>query len=77
MKISPNKSNAICFTRTRVKDPLNYSLGDQKIPGASYCKYLGIIVRNDLSWTDQVSLEDTTFGNAYCKKRKQKYQKFN
>ena len=37
-----------------MKDPLNYSLGDQKIPEASCCKYLGII-RNDLSWADQVN----------------------
>jgi len=71
MKISSNKCNAICFTRGRVKDPLNYSLGDQKIQEACYCKYLGIIVRNDLSWADQVNLEDTTFRNTYCKKGKQ------
>jgi len=32
MKINPNKSNALSFTRDRVKDPLNYSLGGQKIP---------------------------------------------
>ena len=30
-------------------------MGDQKIPEASCCKYLGIIIRNDLSWTDQVN----------------------
>ena len=34
---------------------LNYSLGDQKIPEASCCKYLGIIIRSDLSWADQVN----------------------
>ena len=55
MKINPNKSNALSFTRTRVKDPLNYSLGDQEIPEASCCKYLGIIIRSDLSWADQVN----------------------
>jgi hypothetical protein len=49
MKINPGKSKAIRFTRVRVKDPLNYSLGDQKIPEASSCKYFGIISRNDLS----------------------------
>jgi hypothetical protein len=38
-----------------VKEPLNYSFGDQKIPEASYCTYLGIIIRNDLSWADQVN----------------------
>ena len=43
--------------RAWVKDLLNYSLGDQKIPEASCCKYLylGIIIRSDLSWADQVN----------------------
>ena len=53
MKINPNISKALSFTRARVKDPLIYSLGDQKIPEASCCKYLGIIIRSDLSWADQ------------------------
>ena len=55
MKIIPNKSKTLSFTRTRAKDPLNYSLGDQTIPEASCCKYLGIIIRSDLSWADHVS----------------------
>lgn len=55
MKINPNKSKAISFTRARVRDPLNYSLGDENIPEASFCKYLGIIIRSDLSWADQVN----------------------
>ena len=38
-----------------MKDPLNYSLGDQKFPEASCCKYLEIIVRNDLRLADQVN----------------------
>jgi hypothetical protein len=54
MKINPNKSKALSFTRARVKEPLNYSLGDQTIPEASCCKYLGIMIRSDLSWADQV-----------------------
>jgi len=65
MKINPGKSKAIGFTRARVKNPLGYSLGDQKnplgyslgdqkIPEASSCKYLGIILRSDLNWVDQV-----------------------
>ena len=37
------------------KDPLNYSLGDHKIPETNCCKYLGIIIRSDLSWADQVN----------------------
>jgi len=55
ININPNKSKALSFTRTRVKDPLNKSLGDQKIPEARCCKYLGIIIRSDLSWADQVN----------------------
>jgi len=55
MKINPSKSKAIHFTRTRVKDPLNYSLMGTLIPEASSCKYLGIILHSDLSWGDQVN----------------------
>jgi len=47
METDPNKSKDLSFTRARVKDPLNYSLGDQTIPQASCCKYLGIIIRSD------------------------------
>ena len=43
MKINPSKSKAIRFTRAHVKNTLGYSLGDQKIPEASSCNYLGII----------------------------------
>jgi len=42
MKINPGKNKAMRFTRARVKRPLCYSLGDQKIPEASSCKCLGI-----------------------------------
>jgi len=55
MKINPNKSKALSFMRARVKDPLNYSIEDQKIPEAICCRYLGIIMRNALSWADQVN----------------------
>jgi len=55
MKINPSKSKAIRFTRVRVKDPLNYSLMGTLIPEASSCKYLGIILRSDLSWANQVN----------------------
>ena len=30
-------------------------LGDPKIPEVSCCKYMGISVGSDLSWTDQVN----------------------
>jgi len=42
IKINPGKSKAIRFTRARVENPLGYSLGDQKVPEASSCKYVGI-----------------------------------
>jgi len=55
MKINPSKSKAKRFTRIRVKNPLGYSLVDQKIPEASSCKYLEIILRSHLNWVDQVN----------------------
>jgi len=54
-KINRSKCKAVRFTRTQVKDPLNYTLGDQLIPEASICKYLGIILRSDLNWADHVN----------------------
>ena len=48
-------SQALSFTRARMKDLLNYSLGGQMIPEDSSCKYLGTVIRNDLSWADQVN----------------------
>ena len=55
VKVSPGKSKAIEFARARVKNPLDYSLGDQRIPEKSSCKYLGIILRSGLNWVDQVN----------------------
>ena len=55
MKINPGKSKAVRFTRAPVKNPLGYSLGDQKFPEANVCKYLGIILRSDLNWVNQVN----------------------
>jgi len=55
MKINPDESEALRFTRAWVKTPLGYFLGDQKIREASSCKYLGIILRSDLNWVDQVN----------------------
>ena len=55
MNTNPGKSKAIRFTRARVKNRLGYSLRDQKIPEASGCKYLRIILPSDLNWVDQVS----------------------
>jgi hypothetical protein len=55
MKINPGKSIAVSFVRAQVKDPLNYPLLDQVIPQASSCKYLGIILRSNLTWTDHIN----------------------
>jgi hypothetical protein len=55
MKINPSKSMAVRFTRARVNDPLDYSLVNTLIPEASSFKYLGIILRSDLSWADQLN----------------------
>ena len=55
MKINPSKSKVLCFTRARVRDPLKYSLLGTLVPEGSSCKYLGIIIRNDLSWADHVN----------------------
>jgi len=55
MKTNPSECKAFLFTKVRVKDPLNYTLGDQLIPEASSCKYLGIILRSDLNWADRVN----------------------
>jgi hypothetical protein len=50
-----------------LKDPLNYSLGDDNIPETCCCKYLRIIVRSDLRWAEQVSLDGITFRNSCSK----------
>ena len=55
MVINLSKSKAIRFTRARAKDPLKYSLMGKVIPQTSSCKYLGIFLRSDLSWSDQVN----------------------
>ena len=46
---------AIRFTRARVKSPLGYSLGDQKIPEVNSCEYLEINLRSDLKWVEEVN----------------------
>jgi len=49
MKTNPGKTKAIRFTSAQFKNPLGYTLGEQKIPEASSCEYLGIIIRSDLN----------------------------
>jgi hypothetical protein len=55
MKINPTKSKSDCFTRARVTEPLNYTIGGTVIPEASSCKYLGIILCTDLSCSNQLN----------------------
>jgi hypothetical protein len=55
MKINPNKSKSISFTKARVRDRIEYFFGNQLIPETNSIKYLGIIIRSDLNWTDQVN----------------------
>jgi hypothetical protein len=55
MKINAGKIKALSFMRAWVKDPLNYSFKDQRIPQASCCKYVGIIIQSVLSWAAQVN----------------------
>ena len=55
MRINPGKSKAASFTKSRVNERLNYHIGDQNIPEESSFKYLGLIIRSDLSWADHVN----------------------
>ena len=54
MKTNPGKSKAVRFMTARV-DSLNYIFGDQRIPEASNCKYLGINISSHLILADQVN----------------------
>jgi len=70
LKINPSKNKSIRFTRARVKNPLNYSLMGTLITEGRSCKYLGIILRSDLSiggsskLHGEKGLESTTFHNV-------------
>jgi len=55
MKINPDKRKAASFTKARVKERIKYYFGDQLIPEASNFKYLGIIIRSHLNWTDHAN----------------------
>jgi hypothetical protein len=54
MRVNPDKSKAVSFTKARVKERIRYHFGHQLIPEASSCKYLRINVCSDLSWADHV-----------------------
>jgi len=56
MKINPQKSKSISFTKSRIKQSLAYSLGGNSIVEVNSCKYLGITIKNDLNWIDHVNI---------------------
>jgi len=74
VKINPSKHKASRFKRARVKNPLGYTHGDQKIPEASICKYLGsnLTKRFKLGGPSKLhsakSLEGTSVCNACSQK---------
>ena len=55
MKINPEKSKAVSFTKARVKERIRYCFVEQLFPKAGSFKYLGIIIRSDLNWADHVN----------------------
>jgi hypothetical protein len=55
LKINPGKSRSVSFTKAGLKERIRYYFGDKLIPEASRIKYLGIIIRSDLNWTDHVN----------------------
>jgi len=55
IKINPDKSKAVSFTKARLKERTKYYYVDQLIPEAGSLKYLGIIIRSDLNWADHVN----------------------
>jgi hypothetical protein len=69
MKINPEKSKAVSFTKVRVKERLRYYFGEQLIPEASSFKYLGIIIHNELNWADHLNYPYEKHGRhfiSYC-----------
>ena len=55
MKINPGKCKAVNFSKSRIKDRLQYKFGDQLIPEENSFKYVGLIIRSDLNWQDHVN----------------------
>jgi hypothetical protein len=70
MKINTDKSKAVSFTKARVKERLRYYFGEQLIPEASSFKYLGIIIRKDLNWAENVNYTLRKAWKAYPQKGK-------
>ena len=51
MNINSGKNKTLNFTKARI----SYYFGDQLMAETSSFKYLGIIIRSDLNWTDHVN----------------------
>jgi hypothetical protein len=54
MKIYPDRSKVVRFTRAGVNDRVRNYFGDQLITEVNSFKYLGIIIHSDLSWAHHV-----------------------
>jgi len=74
MKINPSKSNAVCFTRARVKERIRYYFGDQLILEVSSFNNYHYKQRFKLGRSCQLhttkGMEDTSFHNVYTQKGK-------
>jgi len=52
MKVNPGESKTVRFTKARLKKRKRYYFVDQLFPEVSSFKYLGIIIRSNLTWAD-------------------------
>ena len=55
MKTNPGKRKAVSFTKARRQERIRYYFRNQLISETSNFKYVGIIIRRDLNWTDHVN----------------------
>ncbi len=55
MILNPCKCKFIRFARSRKTDDVKYKLGNQDIPRTKCCKYLGIVLNEDLGWAEHVN----------------------
>jgi len=55
MKINPEKSKAVSFTKASVKERIRYYFGDQLMAEGSSFKYLVTFIQSDLNWADHIN----------------------
>lgn len=65
MKINAVKSKSLSFSKSAKKVSLNYNMGGVAIPQVSCCKYLGVILRQDLGWGEHVTSIAEKRGSHY------------